>query len=57
MFVCHEPASSLISDARYQEMSHHKILPQKYRDTGILSYFLIDEKVGLLTVYLSFFAV
>jgi len=43
-----------ISDSRYQKMSDdNRILSEKYRDTGILSYLLVDEQVGLLIV--SFF--
>jgi len=37
-------------------MPDDNIQSEKYRDTGILRYFFVDEKVGLLIVSFSFFA-
>jgi len=51
-----QPAASLLSDVRYQEMPDDNILSEKYRDAGILPYFLVDEEVRLVIVSFSCFA-
>ena len=48
-------AASLLSEARHQEMPDDNILSEKYRDSGILAYFLVDDISSTYNCFYFFF--